>query len=131
MTGDKIFNNKEQENRSLSTAEIIVCKSLRTILTQTAIGERIKESSDFWNAMSGFEYFISEVLAEIHSEWKNESLDGVIPLVAQKTEEQGAKFFGLCYFISDQKIAPIFIHLQIHSSEDKVNWFESRVGEKV
>lgn len=80
--------------------------------------------------MSGFEYFIPEVLLELYPDWKYESLDGVVPLVAQKIGEREALFFGLSYLITDQKLAPILIQLQILETEDCVNWLECRIGEK-
>ena len=79
--------------------------------------------------LSGLEFFIPQVLAEIHPEWKHESLDGFYPVVARKTGEGEAEIFGLCILISDQTTTPFHLRLQSSPSSDEVSWLECRLGE--
>lgn len=93
-------------------------------------GDRIQETDELRDVLSALEYFIPEVLREIHSEWTYESLDGVFPLVAQKTGDREAELFGQCILIGDQTIVPIHVRLQVHPKEDNVIWFECNLGAK-
>lgn len=80
--------------------------------------------------MSAFNYFIPEVLAELYPEWTSDALDDVIPLVAERTGEWEAVFFGMSWLIRDQSIVPTYIQLQIDPVLDRVNWLECRIGER-
>jgi len=112
-----------------SPSEQRVSRSLRTILTNLSNGARIEESKEFRDVLSGLEWFVSEVLTEIHPEWIPESLDGIYPLVARKTGEGEAEIFGLCIILSDQTLTPIHLCLQVSSSTDEVSWLECKLGE--
>lgn len=133
LTGDKngrmTFNNK-QNNRELSKAEIIVAHSLRVLLKQTAVGASFEETEDYRLLMGALDYFIPEVLAELCPEWKSDALDDVIPLVADRTGEREAVFFGMSWLIRDQTVVPTYLQLQIDSAIDRVNWLECRIGER-
>lgn len=100
------------------------------ILERIATGNSLEESDNLRNAMSAMEYFIPEVLQEIHKQWDGESLDGIFPLVTRKTGEREVEILGQCILISDQTLVPIYVAMQVHASEDKVNWLECRLGEK-
>ena len=126
------FNEQERCGRMISKAEEIVAKSVRTILGRVATGDNIEDCDDLRDVLSALEWFIPfipEVLQEIHSEWINESLDGLYPPVTRKTGEREVEIFGLCNFISDQTLTQIYVHLQIGLSEDKVTWLECRLGD--
>jgi hypothetical protein len=133
LTGDKngrmTFNNK-QSNRELSKSEIIVAQSLRVLLKQTALGASFEETEDYRLLMGALDYFIPEVLAELYPEWKSDALDGVIPLVADRTGKREAVFFGMSWLIRDQTVVPAYLQLQIDSAIDRVNWLECRIGER-
>ena len=105
-------------------------KSVRTILDQVTTGDKIEESDDLQEFLNALEWFIPEVLEEIHSEWKNECLDAVLPHLTRKTGEREVEVFGLCILITDQTFTPIYVKLQIHSSEDKITLLECKLGEK-
>lgn len=133
LTGDKngrMTFNKKQDNRELSKAEIIVAQSLRGLLRQTTVNARFEETEDFRRLLSAFNYFIPEVLAELYPEWKSDALDDVIPLVAERTGEWEAVFFGMSWLIRDQTVVPTYLQLQIDSAIDRVNWLECRIGER-
>lgn len=80
--------------------------------------------------LSSLEYFIPDVLAEVHYEWRREGLDGVLPLRARKVSELEAELVGHCILISDQTVVPFHLRLQIDPSEDKVSWLELRLGQR-
>lgn len=114
----------------VSKAEEIVSRLLRAILAGIATGETIPDSAEFRDALSGLELFLPPVLAEVHSEWTGESLDGIYPHVAHKTGEEEAEILGLCCLMSDQTLTPIHLRLQLSSATDEVSWLELRLGEK-
>lgn len=116
--------------RVTTKAEQVTAKSLSSILNSLPIGGCIPESAEFQEALSALEYFIPEVLREVHSEWEQESLDGVIPAGAEKTGERSISLFGRCILISDQTTVPILVELQVNPDGDKVGWFNCFLGTK-
>ena len=114
-----------------STAEKTLSRALRVILADLPEGAAIPESEQFQSVLSGLEWFIREVLAEIYPEWEErEALDGVYSHTATKTGMEEVEILGICIFLTDQTIAPIRLRLQIAHSSDEVSWLECRVGEK-
>jgi len=111
------------------TEEIASCR-LRAILAEIPCGETIRDSPKFRDALSGLEWFLPTVLAELHPEWTGESLDGIYPHIAQKTGEGEAEIIGLCILLSDQTLTPIHLRLQLSPTTDEVSWLELRLGEK-
>jgi hypothetical protein len=114
----------------VSKAEEIASRRLRAILAETPAGETIHDSPEFRDALSGFEWFLPTVLAEIHPEWTGESLDGIYPHIAHKIGEREAEILGLCCLMSDQALTPIHLRFQLSSTADEVSWLELRLGEK-
>jgi hypothetical protein len=114
----------------VSKAEGIVIRRLRVILAEMPTGETIGDSPEFREALSGLEWFLPTVLAEIYPEWTGESLDGIYPHVAQKTGEAEADILGHCCLMSDQTVSPIHVRLQLSSIADEVSWLELKLGEK-
>jgi hypothetical protein len=119
----------EVEVTMASRAEQSISRLLRAILTDLPNGANIVDSEQFRGVLSGLEYFVPEVLGEVHPEWNYEGLDGILPLVARKTRQGEAEIFGLCIIISDQTVTPIHLSLQVSSSVDAVSWLECRLGE--
>ncbi|WP_417387917.1 hypothetical protein [Gimesia sp.] len=99
-------------------------------MNQTAVGAPFEETEDCRRLLSAFDYFIPEVLAEIHPEWKSDALDDLIPLVAKRSGEREAIHFGLSWLIRDQTVVPTYVQLQIDPDLDRVNWLECRIGER-
>ena len=60
-----------------SATEQHLARDLRTVLQNVDVGDHIVDSDDLREAMSTLEYFIPQVLREIHPEWNHESLDAV------------------------------------------------------
>jgi hypothetical protein len=112
-----------------SKSEQIISRSLREILAGLPVGARIAEAEKIREVLSGLEWFVGEILGEVYPEWERESLDGVYPLVAQKSGEGEAEIFGLCIIISDQTLVPLHLRLQVAPSVDEVSWLECRLGE--
>jgi hypothetical protein len=69
------------------------------------------------------------VLAEIHTEWKYESLDGVFVEVARKTGDREAEMSGMCTLISDQTLTPYHLLMRVASATDDIEWFDCKLGE--
>jgi len=114
----------------VSKAEEIASRRLRVILAELPIGEAIGDSPEFREALSGLEWFLPTVLAEIHPEWIGETLDGIYPHLSHKAGEAEADILGLCCLISDQTVTPIHVRLQLSSTADEVSWLELKLGEK-
>jgi hypothetical protein len=113
-----------------SKPEELTSRYLRAILAELPTGAIIDDSADFRHALTGLEWFLPGMLAEVHAEWTGQSLDGIYPHVGRKTGEQEAEILGLCCFMSDQKLTPIHLHLQLSSTTDEISWLELRLGEK-
>ena len=112
-----------------SRAEQHASGFLRTVLAPLAHGANIPESEGFRRVLGALESFIPEVLAQRYSEWKHESLDGIIPLVGRKTGDRAAEILGLCIIISDQTTTPIHLHLQVAAASNEISWLECKLGE--
>lgn len=88
------------------------------------------ETADYRRLISALNFFIPEVLVEIYPEWKYRALDDLVPRKARRTGEWKAMLFGLCYLMTNQRLVPVYLRVQIQESMDRVNWFECRVGEQ-
>lgn len=113
-----------------SRSEEIASRSLRVILDGIPAGSTIDDSPELRKALTGLEWFLPEVLGEVHSEWKGESLDGICPHVVRKTGYSEAEILGLCWLMSDQTLTAFHLRLQISATVDEVTWLELRLGEK-
>jgi hypothetical protein len=115
----------------VSRAEQSISRSLRTVLADLPDGASIGDSEQFWEVLSGLEFFLPhQVLSEIYPEWGHESLDGIMPLLARKTGAGEAEILGLCILISDQTVTPLHVRLQVAAFTDEVSWLECRLGER-
>lgn len=81
--------------------------------------------------MSALEYFIPQVLREIHAEWKHESLDAVFPETATKTAELEIEIIGTCIVISDQTMVPTYTWIRVSQHDDTIESMQCRLGELV
>jgi hypothetical protein len=112
-----------------ATLETRISRALRSILDALPNGADIPRSAEFQEVLVGLEFYLPAVLAEVYGEWRNESLDGILPLVARKTAEREAEIVGHCILISDQTLAPFQLRLQIIPNGDEISWLECRLGE--
>jgi hypothetical protein len=112
-----------------SKTEELIARSLRACLAGLVENAAIEESEDFHRLMNGLEFYLPAVLNEVHSEWRDESMDGFHLVVARKTGPREAEFIGLCILISDQTLTPIHVRLRMAASENEIEWLECKVGE--
>jgi hypothetical protein len=84
-----------------STSERYVVQSPRPILDAIPNGSEMPNSEQLRAVYSGLEYFLPELLREIHGEWMNESLDGVLPYSRRKSGDAEADINGHVILISD------------------------------
>lgn len=112
-----------------SRAEEIASRNLRAILAGLPTEATIDDSEAFREALSGLEWFLPGVLAEIYPEWDYESLDGLYSQTSRKIGEREAEILGLCCFMSDQTLTPILLRLQLSAATDEISWLELRLGE--
>jgi hypothetical protein len=112
-----------------SSFEQNISRSLRAVLAHLPHGASIGDSEEFREVLSGLAYFLPDVLGEIYPEW-NESLDGILPMVARKTREGEADILGLCIILSDQTVTPLHVRLRATASYDEISWLECRLGER-
>jgi hypothetical protein len=113
-----------------SKAEQTISQLIRTVLAELPTGSSIPECETFRNVLSHLEFYMPALLREIHSEWDEESLDGVIPILARKTGEGEVELFGLCIIISDRTLTPIHVRFQVAASNDEISWLECTLGER-
>lgn len=112
-----------------SAAEQHLARDLRIVLRDIKIGDQIPETEELWEAMSSLEYFIPEVLREIHPEWKHESLDAVFPECCIKTAELEIEILGTCIVISDQTMVPIHTRIRVSATENAIESMQCKLGE--
>jgi hypothetical protein len=115
--------------REISKPESDLCTRLRPILAALPPHATIAESADFYDVLTALAWFLPDVLAEIHPEWKGMTLDGIYPAVARKTGDNEIDIFGRCIFLGDQTLTPLHVKLQLASAGDAITWLDCRVGE--
>ena len=113
----------------ISIPEQRVCERLGPLLREHSVGDSLGDLVTQRDLMASFEFFLPEVLREVHDEWQGESLDGVYPRYFRKTGEREAELLGLAIFISDQTLTPIHFRLQLSPAFDRVSWIDLRLGE--
>lgn len=113
----------------ISTPERRVCEYLTPILRELAVGESLGDASALRNLFTALEFFLPEVLREVHPEWQGESLDGVYAKIFRKTGDREIELIGLANFISDQTLTPLHLRLQLSAAHDRVSWIDCRLGE--
>jgi hypothetical protein len=89
----------------------------------------LDDSEDLRHVLSGLEWFLPEVLREVHREWRGEGLDGIYPALAKKVGDGEIEIVGLCCFISDQTLTPLYVRLQLDATQGEVAWLECWLGE--
>lgn len=112
-----------------SKTEEHISRLLHEILANLPNGASVADSVQFRDVLSGLEYFLPAVIKDRHPEWKYESLDGILPLVARKTGQGEVEIFGECILISDQTLTPLHLRLQVSETGDEVSWLELRLGQ--
>jgi len=76
----------------VSNAEEIACRCLRPILAAIPTGAAIGDSPEFQRVLSGLEWFLPGILAEIHPEWAGMSMDGVYLLLPTRPGRKKPRF---------------------------------------
>ena len=112
-----------------SRAEQVLCESLTPILHAHTVGDAIGTLPEGSYLLSLFQFFLPEVLREVHDDWRYESLDGVYPKVFDKTGEREIEVIGIANFITDQTLTPLHFRLQLSANFDRVSWIDLRMGE--
>ncbi len=114
--------------REISTAEDRLCEWLRLILDSLPPQAAIDHSEDFQKVLLALEWFLPEVVGEIHPECP--ALDGVYPAQAQKHSEDEIEIVGICCLMS-QDLTPFHLKLQLATSGKSVCWLECCLGEVI
>ncbi|WP_442484218.1 hypothetical protein [Aeoliella sp. SH292] len=113
----------------ISIPEQRVCERLGPLLREHSVGESLGDQLTAGDLMVSFEWFLPEVLREVHAEWRGEALDGIYPRFFRKIGDREAELLGLAIFISDQTLTPIHFCIQLSPNFDFVSWIELRLGE--
>jgi hypothetical protein len=100
---------------------------LLQVLDCAEVGDNIPETPEFRDVLSALERFIPEVLEEVHPYWKGDSLDGVLPVFAQKIAPRTVSIFGQCIIMKSQAYEPLRVSLQVNASGECVNWFDCKL----
>lgn len=116
---------------NISVSEQHVCELLARLLRSHDVGDFIGTSSDDGYILSPLEFFLPEVLRDIHTEWQHESLDGIYPTSFCKMGDREIELVGLAVFISDQTLTPLHLRLQLSPDFDHVSWIDLKLGERI
>jgi len=92
--------------------ELQLAVELRRLLDGLSIGARI-EVPRAADLCSIFERFLPRELVAQYPEWRGEGLDGFFMASATKTGGGTAEFLGLCILMSDQRVTPFFVELEL------------------
>lgn len=111
----------DEEADFTSSIEQRVARCVRSITAGVSLQGSIEETAELREFLAALQYYLPEVLRELHHEWERESLDGVYHDVAQKTGENEIDVAGICILISDQKLVPFHLRLRVSSAEDEVS----------
>jgi hypothetical protein len=68
----------------------------------------------------GLEYLLPPVMAAKHRWWQYEGLDGILPAVTRKVGPLEIEVIGPRILISDQSLAPVYVHLCVSSEKDEI-----------
>ena len=117
--------NGQEATRRL---EAQLASELKVLLSGMPVGSEltVAPSSDFCYSL---ELFIPKVLSRHHSEWAEESLDGVFVARARKTASSSVEVAGTCILISDQTVTPFLIELAFSSADESIEFFRVCLGE--
>src|SRR3569623_1783960 len=96
-----------------SSGESLFARPLLAILNNLPTGADIPDSEQFRDVLRCLEYYLPEVLGELHPEWRDKSWDGILPMVARKTGDREAEILGHCYLFPDLSLVQLFARLQI------------------
>ena len=113
-----------------SSGESLFARPLLAILNNLPTGADIPDSEQFRDVLRCLEYYLPEVLGELHPEWRDKSWDGILPMVARKTGDREAEILGHCYLFPDQSLAQLHARLQIDPSGNEISWIEIRFGQR-
>jgi hypothetical protein len=112
-----------------SKAEKYSAKHFGLILSSLKIGDRIKESKEFQDALGGLEIYVPEILSDKYAFWKGEGLDGFYCSDAIKSGPYEAKLLGMCILISDQSLTPFYFNFGLSDSLNRFEWLVCKLGE--
>jgi hypothetical protein len=113
----------------VSDVEMKLSRSIRTLVDGLAIGDPVRATPLLREVFEQLEFYLPDVLRQIHAEWRGESLDGIIPDFARKVGDGTLEFGGLCRLISDQSVTPIHVFAQVAEGADEICWLQCRLGE--
>jgi hypothetical protein len=109
----------------------IISRSLRTILANLPNGANIVASDELRDVQEGLVWWLPGIFEEIHPEFRYICLDGVWSAMARKTGPGEIEILGLCIFIEDQTLTPLYVRMQIAESTDEVSWLLCKLGERL
>ncbi len=112
-----------------SKAEKCAAEHFGVILSSLKVGDRIEESKEFQDALSGFEYYIPDILSKKYEFWQGESLDGFYCVDATKSGPCEALLEGMCILISDQSMTRFYLHFGLSDSFKRIEWLICKLGE--
>jgi hypothetical protein len=113
----------------ISIAEADFCHELRIQMADCAVGEFIPDSEAVRPLLSAIEFFVPEILSAVHSEWRSESIDGVLSYQMRKTGCLEFEIKAVVILLSSQCLAPLCLQAQIASDRDVVSWLDLRFGQ--
>ena len=103
----------------MASIENVISRALRAALADLPDGADIPASEEFQTFLSGLDAFIPQVIGEIHPEMREQSGDGVLPIIARKTGAGELELLGHFCFIADQTLAPFHLQLQLADSGER------------
>ncbi|WP_230265537.1 hypothetical protein [Stieleria sp. JC731] len=115
----------------ISRPEQILCKSLAPLVRNHAVGDSIHVPPQGNFFFSALQFFMPIILREVHSEWRYEGLDDLLPSRFQKTGHREIELIGLAQCLSDMTTIPFHLCLQLSTTYDSVSWVDLKMGDCV
>ena len=113
----------------VSEPEQKLSRLLRLALAELPNGAFIPNTEQFRETLTCLAWFIPSVLEENHREWRFQGVDDIVPVEAQKTGDDELRIFGVCCFVNDQTITPLYLHFQNALVDDQISWLICKLGE--
>lgn len=110
--------------------ELQLAVELSRLLDGLSIGARI-EVPHAADLCSIFERFLPRELVAQYAEWRGQALDGFFMASATKTGAGTAEFLGLAVLMSDQRVTPFFVELELAGPDNGAHEARSKRGHLV
>lgn len=105
-----------------------LCALVRRCLDEVARNAAVEGTATLRDLCVAMEYYVPELLRDIHQQWRWGSLDGVVPCLARSPSELEFELFAVAILMSDQTYTPLHVRLKLTPDRAGIEWLECRIG---